>query len=213
MKNFTIAVTFLLTAQQRDEMDGQALVSSTDAVILTAVTRIFPDLVVNSTLGSADTLNPLFGFSQKTRYLIEAVDARPNDRWLLGGTFSRYEYDSVGRVAVSFRTSAQLRASWFATPFLSLFGDWLQSRDDVGDTATRRAGVQWAPGPKLSISAAYYKTDTTSRSGTSNLSLDASYRLNRWLQAWFGLNEAESFVDTLEPQKTEAVRLGLNAIF
>jgi hypothetical protein len=206
-------VNLLLTAQQRDEMDGEALVSSTDSVILTAVTRIFPDLVVNSTLGSADTLNALFGFSQKTRYLIEAVDARPNDRWLLGGTFSRYEYDSVGRLAVSSRTSAQLRASWFATPFLSVFGDWLQSRDDLGDTATRRAGVQWAPGPKLSLSAAYYKTDTTSLSGTSNLSFDASYRLNRWLQAWLGLNEAESFVDTLEPQKTEALRLGLNAIF
>ncbi len=92
------AVGVLLTAQQRDSSEGSTLLSSSDSLALQAVTEIFPDLVLNSTLGVADTVDNLFDFTQETRYVVESFEARPNDRWLLNGSLSRYEYDSVGRV-------------------------------------------------------------------------------------------------------------------
>ncbi|MDH3309031.1 MAG: hypothetical protein OEO77_16135, partial [Acidimicrobiia bacterium] len=206
-------VNFLFTAQQREETDGDQLLSTTDSLTLQAATEIFPDLSLTSTLGLADTVNKLFGFSQETRYVIETLEARPNDRWLLTGIFSRYEYDSVGSVAVTSRTTAQLRASWFATPFLSLSGDWLTSQDDLGDTDTQRLGLQWAPGPKLSLGSSYYDTRTSAGAGTSNFSFDGSYRINRWTRLWLTANEAESQITIGEPVKTESLRLGFNAIF
>jgi len=207
------AVGVLFTAQQRDETDGAQLLSATDSLTLQAVTRIFPDLVLNSTFGVADTSNLLFGFSQETRFVVETVEARPNDRWLLGGTLSRHEYDSAGRVVVTFRTGARLRASWFATPFLSLSGEWGRSEDDLGGTTTRRLGAQWSPGPKLALAASFFETDASTGGGTSNLAFDGSYRLNRWFRMWLALSEAESLIATQEPQTTEALRLGISAIF
>lgn len=206
-------VGVLLTAQQREETDGRATIGSTDSLTLQAATEIFPGLVLNSTLGLADTVNSLFGFSQETRYLIESVEARPNDRLLLAGTLSRYEYDSVGRIVVTSRTTGQLRAAWFATPFLSVNAELLQSRDDLGDTSTQRLGLQWSPGPKLSLSTSVFDTNSSTGSGTSNFSFDGSYRLNRWIQVWLAVNEAETSVTTQQQAKTESVRLGLNAIF
>lgn len=206
-------VGVLLTAQKREETDGDLFLSSTDSLTLQAVTEIFPELTLNSTLGYADSLNALFGFSQETRYLVETVEARPNDRWLLTGIFSSYEYESAGLITITSRTTTQLRASWFATPFLSFSGDWLTSEDDLGDTDTQRWGVQWAPGPKLSLSTSFYDTRASAGAGTSNFSFDGSYRINRWTRLWLALNEAESLVSTGDPVKTEALRLGLNAIF
>ena len=203
----------LLTAQQREETDKQQVLSTTDSLTLQAVTEIFPDLTLNTTLGFADTVNDLFGFSQETRYFVETLEARPSGRWLLGGTFSRYEFDSVGRVVVTFRTTTQLRASWFATPFLSLSGDWLVSEDDLGDTETQRWGLQWAPGPKLSLSTGYFDTTSSAGAGTSTFSFDGSYRVNRWTRLWLALNEAESLVNTGQPVKTDSARLGFTAIF
>jgi hypothetical protein len=203
----------LLTAQQREETDGRQLLSSTDSLTLQAVTEIFPELVFNSTVGFADTLNTLFGFSQETRYLVETVEARPNDRWLLAGTLSRYEYDSAGRIVITARTTAQLRAAWFATPFLSLTGEWLENNDDLGDTSTQRLGLQWSPGPKLSLATSYYDTSSSAGSGTSNLTFDGSYRLNRWFRFWLALNEAETSLISQQPTRTEALRMGINAVF
>ena len=203
----------LLTAQQREETDGQNVLSSTDSLVLRAITQIFPDLALTSTVGTVDTADGLFGFTQETRYFIETLEARPNDRWLLSGTFSRYDYDAVGRVVVTSRTTTQLRASWFATPFLSLNGEVLASDDDLGSTDTRRWGLQWAPGPKLSLGTNYYDTESSAGAGTANFSLDGSYRLNSRLRLWLALNEAESRFNALQPAKTEALRLGLIAIF
>lgn len=206
-------INLLLTAEQRDETDGGRPLSSTDSLILRGVTEIFPDLVVRSTLGYSDTSNPFFGFSQETRYIVEAIEARPTDRWLLAGTFARYQFDSVGRVVVRSRTSAQVRATWFATPFLSLHGERTQTEDDFGDTATQRAGVQWSPGQRLSLSTSYFETDSSIGSGTANFAFDGSYRLNRWIQLWMALNQAETSLATVESTTTEALRLGVNAVF
>jgi hypothetical protein len=206
-------VGVLLTAQQREETDGAEILSATDSLTLQAVTEIFPRLTLNSTLGFADTNNPLFGFTQETLHIIESLEARPNDRWLLAGSLSRYEYDSTGTLAVTARTSAQLRAAWFATPFLSLSGEWLESEDDLGDTTTQRLGVQWAPGPRLSLSTNYLNTESSASSGTSNLSFDGSYRLNRWFRIWLALNEAETRIITQETATTETFRVGINAVF
>ena len=206
-------VGVLLTAQQREETDGSRLISSTDSVTLRAVTELLPRLQLNSTVGVADTLNTDFGFSQETRYIIETVEARPTDRWLVAGTLSRYDYDSSGSILVTARTSAQLRASWFATPFLSLNGELVQSQDDLGDTTTQRWGAQWAPGPKLSLSTNYFETNSSAGSGTSNFTFDGSYRLNRWIRLWLALNEAETALTTQQTARTETIRVGLNAVF
>ena len=206
-------ISALLTAQKREESDEERILSATDSLTLQGVFEIFPDLVLHSTFGLADTQDTLFGFSQETRYLVETLEARPNDSWLLTGSFSRYDYDSVGRAGTTFRTAVQARASWFATPFLSLSGQWLVSEDDLGDTDTQRLGVQWAPGPKLSLNTSFYDTRSSQGTGTSNFSFDGSYRINRWVRLWLAVNEAESSISMTEPTKTEAVRLGLNAIF
>jgi hypothetical protein len=206
-------VGVLLTGQQREETDGAELLGATDSLTLQAVTEIFPGLVLNSTVGFADTLNTLFGFSQETLYIIESVEARPSDRLLLAGSLSRYEYDSADVLVVTARNSARLRAAWFATPFLSLTGELLQSEDDLGDTATRRLGAQWSPGPKLSLSSNYYDTESSAGSGTSNLTFDGSYRLNRWFRVWLAYNEAETLITTQDTATTETFRLGVNAVF
>lgn len=207
------AVGVLLTAQEREGTDGSTLLTTGDSLTLQAVTEIFPDLVLNSTLGVADTVDTLFDFTQETRYVVESFEARPNDRWLLSGSLSRYEYDSAGRVVVTSRTSARLGASWFATPFLSFNGEWVEGEDDLGSTTTQRLGWQWAPGPKLSLAASYYDTESSVGSGTANFSFDGSYRMNRWLRFWLALNEAESLITTQDATKTTALRLGVNAIF
>jgi hypothetical protein len=207
----TVAV--LLTAQQREETDGSRLISSTDSVTLNAITEILPRLLLNSTLGVADSRNPDFGFSQETHYIIESLEARPNDRWLLAGSLSRYEYDSVGNFLITSRTAAQLRASWFATPFLSFTGELLRGEDDLGDTTTERWGAQWSPGPKLSLSANYFETDSSAGSGTSNVNFDGSYRMNRWIRVWLAVNEAETLLTTQQTARTETLRVGLNAVF
>jgi hypothetical protein len=207
------AVSVLLTAQQREATDGNTPLSSSDSLTLQAVTEIFPDLVLNSTLGVADTVDQLFDFTQETRYILESFEARPNDRWLVNGSLARYEYESVGRVTVTSRTSARLGASWFATPFLSFNGEWLEGEDDLGSTTTQRLGWQWAPGPKLSLAGSYYDTESSVGSGTANFSFDSSYRMNRWIRLWLALNEAESLVTTRDATKTTALRMGVNAIF
>ena len=207
----TVAV--IVTAQQREETDEGRLISSTDSVALQALTEILPRLVLNSSLGFAEVLNTDFGFSQETRYIIETLEARPNERWLLAGSLARFEYDSQGNSLITSRSRALLRASWFATPFLSLTSELVRGEDDLGDTTTRRFGAQWAPGAKLSLSTNYFDTDSSAGSGTSNFSFDGSYRMNRWIRVWLAINQAETLLTTQQTARTETLRVGLNAVF
>ncbi len=65
----------------------------------------------------------------------------------------------------------------------------------------------------MSLAANYFETKSSAGSGTSNFTFDGSYRINRWIQIWLALNEAETLITTQEPAKTETIRLGVNAIF
>ncbi|MCP4205289.1 MAG: hypothetical protein GY769_25545 [bacterium] len=207
------SVDVTLVASSRKERDDKELIRSSDTLRLSALTELLPDLRLTSSVTFSRTDDPFSGFEQSNWQWTEALESRPTDRWVLGGSFSYISYDSTGDFLLTRRTNADLRTSWAATPFLTFQGQWGFADDDRQETLSQRYGISWSPGRRLSASLSYQDIETETIRRTSGESAGISYQPNRWAKLWLSLSRSEFEQVGVARSEIRTARIGMNLFF
>jgi len=202
-----------LTRLQRDERDGDVLIRSTTTTRLTVRAELLPELELRSSVEQSDVQDPFFGSDRTVFAWHERVDARVSRNLTLGGGYSMLRYETAGGESLLERNELDLRATWRATPFLTLSGDWGSSDDQSRNSLRQSYGVTYTPGTKLTLTGAYQEYSDDTLRETRGASAAVNYRLNPRFRLFGNYTRSETRLEDGDTTRINSVRAGIAVLF
>ncbi len=203
----------LLSASLREETERGDLLRRSSAFRARASTALLPGLRLVSEVARDDIEDPFSGFDLASWTWKETFDTRPTEFLTMRGGWSIQRFDATGRVSLERRNSLYGRADWLVTQYLSLAVDWTYGSEDGRRTLTQSYGVNWAPGPRLSLSASYASTDSLGEVETSSAGGSMDYRLNQYLGLFATLSRSTLSQALSEGARVTSLQFGLTLAF
>ncbi len=213
-------VDVVLSAQHRDESQESQRLNSEQGVRLFAVTDLLPGLRLQSNLAFARFSDTLTHQLRDSWNWAETLQAQPYQNWRIGGTFSLTRYQSLidddpsgARETVFNRSDLQAFTTWTPTAFLSLSGTWFLSDLGGNGTVNQIYNISYAPGPKLFISGSYSDFSSSDSRSTGTNSINATYRLTRFLTLVGNLSRSETQLADTGTEVIRSARIGVRLFF
>lgn len=167
-----------LTYSVRDESDESSLLRSTETLRLHVESILLPGLRLDSQVERATLDEPFFGRRRNIQSWHEIVEADPTRTLRVGGGISYQRYDDDAGETLYESRDLRLQATWRATPYLTVGGDWSIDENLDRDTVRQSYNLSYNPGTRLNLSVAYQELEDrdlrTIQSGVGS----ATYRLN-----------------------------------
>jgi len=166
-----------LTASRRNESERTTLLQSQDSVRLGVALELLADLRYVTDLETSRLEDPFAGRSRNSWTWTHTLEMRPLPSWDVAGSLILSRNETFAGEPLLDRTQYQLWTTWNPTAYLSLSGSWWYTDDSGRGTLNQSYNVSYAPGDRLTVSAAHQGYDDVGGIETSTDSLSATYRL------------------------------------
>jgi hypothetical protein len=201
----TVDAVFSLS--RREETEQGELLRRSDTLRARGITALYPGLNVTSEIVYNSVDDPFAGFKLNSWTWRETFDTQPTERLILNGGFSIQDFDTVGTVSISQRRSTNWQLTW-NLPYVTVGGSWNYGREDRRVTTDQRYFVNWRPGPRLSLGAAYNQSSSVLDFHYTQASFDMSYRLNRYLNLFANYSSTGTRQALLPSSQIDTLQFG-----
>jgi hypothetical protein len=138
---------------------------------------LLPDLRLISDLSFSRLDDPFAGRDRDSWSWRETLEMRPTPRWNISGSFNYSLYETLEGESLFNRTQYRVLTTWQATNYLTLGGTWWYTDADGSSSLNQSYNLSYAPGPKLTVSAAYQGFESAGGRGTFTDNVHVSYRV------------------------------------
>jgi hypothetical protein len=206
-------VDAMLMASRRSETEEGNPIQSLQSVRLGVSTQLLPDLRLVSDFDFTRLDDPFAGRDRDSWTWRETLETRPVPTLSLGGGFTFSLNESREGEALLRRSQYRVFANWTATAYLVLAGTWWYT-DDGGRTSLNQSySVSYAPGSRLTLTAAYQGFEGLGTVTTSTDSLGLTYRLFTRFVLFANLSRSKTAVSGGESTQISNLRAGLRFAF
>lgn len=206
-----------LLVQRRDETQLSDPVQSSRSARLLLSMQLLPDLRLVSEVSRSSLDDYLSGFDRRGLSWSQIVEARPVPRWTLQLRYGESDYETPAGEPILSRSDAEIRTTWNATAYVTLFGSWALLTEDLQsgerDNIRQNYGLSYNPGNRLRLSATYQEYETQDVLSTTGSNVHLGYRLGRYIMVFGNLSRSRTRVGGVETASVISSRAGLRLYF